>query len=159
MRYLIPLVFVLPLLLGVAGVLFTLNKLEKMEQIRGWKPGETVRKEVIRQKHKDPNDGTCWVAFTDESIHRAGPHRINLQPEAWNRLQVGDPIDIVYLPGNPSPYTRDGIFANDGNFEFDRALLVVEIGMIVLSVVGAIVSIGVLILLCVFQRKENVTTA
>ena len=50
MRYLLLLIFVPPLLLGLLGAFFTTNKLEQMEQIRGWKPGATVKTGVVRQK-------------------------------------------------------------------------------------------------------------
>src|SRR5438105_2076024 len=124
--YLIPFVFVPPLLLGLVGVIFTLMKLDKMEQIRGLKPGAVIKREVIRQKYEHPESGTCWVAFTDENIRRGGPHRMHLETEKWDRLKIGDEIEVVYVPGDPTPYTRDGIFANDSNFAFDRGLVAFE---------------------------------
>jgi hypothetical protein len=137
LKYLLLLLFIPPLLLGVAGLHFTLRKLDRMEQIRGWKPGAVVRSEVVRQMAGDPEDGAYWVAFTDKSVRLPGNHRMNLPPEQWGRLRVGDPVEVVYVPGDPSPYTRDGIYASDGNFAFDRGLLVVEGGMVGVSVIGA----------------------
>jgi hypothetical protein len=156
MRYLILLIFIPPLLLGLLGTLFTSNKLDRMRQIRGWKPGATVQMKVVTQKYEDPENDACWIGFTNESIQRPGPHRVNLEPAVWDQLEIGNPIELIYLPGDPWPYTRNGIYASDGNFTFDYALLFVEIAMIVLSLLGAI---GVLILLHVFRGKRKAATS
>ena len=71
---------------------------------------------------------------------------MNLQRETWKNLQIGDPVESVYLPGSSQPYRRDGIFASDGNFAFDRGLLAVEIAMVIVSLLGAIVTLGVMLL-------------
>src|SRR4051812_12850521 len=101
MKYLVLLVFVPPLVLGIAGLRFTLHKLHRMEQIRGWKPGATVRTEFVRQKFGDAENDAYWIALSDESIRRPGPHRMNLEREDWERLQLGAPLEVVYLPGDP----------------------------------------------------------
>ena len=146
MKHIILFVLVFFLILGVAGVLMTTIKIEKIEQIRGWKPGAVAEMEVVRQKFEDPQNETCWIALTNESIRRPGPHRTNLQPEIWDRLRIGDPIEIVRLPGDSTPYTRDGIFASDGNYALDHIFLVVEYAVIVVSIVGAVAVLGVLAL-------------
>jgi hypothetical protein len=154
-KYLVLLVFVAPFFLGLAGMRFTLNKLDRMEQIRGWKPGATVQTEVVRQKFQDPQNNAYWIAFSDESIRRPGPHRMNVEPEVWERLQLGDALEVVYLPDDSHPYTRDGIYASDGNFAFDRALLVIEGAMIVGSILGAVITGGVLLLGSRRRQKVN----
>jgi hypothetical protein len=158
MRYLIPLLLALlcvpPLLLGIVGMIFTYKKLEKMEQIHGWKPGAIVKVETIHQKFEDPHSGVCWIAFSDENIRRGGPHRMNLQPDVWQRYAVGEHIEIVYVPGDPTPYARDGIFASDGNFAFDRGIVMVEAAMIVLSVLGIVVSLGILVVMRLLAPRK-----
>src|SRR5260221_140249 len=131
MRSFTPLIVVATALLGAGGLLFTLNKLEKMEQIRGWKPGGTVRTQVIHEKFVGPRQRACGVYLIDEDTGRRGPFPVYLEPEAWEHLRIGDPIEVVYLPGNSQPYARDGVYASDGNFAFDRALVVVEIATVV----------------------------
>jgi hypothetical protein len=136
-KYLFLLLFIPPILLGVVGLRFTLRKLDRMEQIRGWKPGATVRNEVVLQKASDPEKGVYWVAFTDENIRVPGHHRMNLPREQWEKLQLGEPLEVVYVPDDLSPHTRDGIYASDANFAFDRGLLMVEGAMVGVSVIGA----------------------
>lgn len=153
MRYFLLLIFVPPALLGTAGALFTYNKLERMEQIRGWKPGAEVRMETVRQKYENPDSGTCWVAFTDENIRRVGPHRMNMEREPWSSLNIGDVVEVVYLPGDPERYSRDGIYANDGNFAFDWGLLVIEVSMVVVSALGALATLGAFLFLPRFRKR------
>jgi hypothetical protein len=155
MRYLILLIFLPPICLGILGLVGTSRKLERMKQIRGWEPGATVVPKVIRAKWEDPQSGACWITITDESIHKGGPHRLNLPPEMWDEYAEGDTIEIVYLPDDPTPYQRDGIYASDGNFAFDRGLLVVEGSMIGVSVLGAFVTAVALFLLGLWLRRRQ----
>jgi hypothetical protein len=155
MRYLLLLIFLPPICLGVLGLVFTSRKLERMKQIRGSEPGATVVAEVVHAKWEDPQSEVCWITITDESIRKGGPHRMNLPPEMWDDYEVGDTIEIVYLPGDPTPYQRDGIYANDGNFAFDRGLLVVEGGMIAVSVVAACVAAVALYLWGRWRRSKQ----
>jgi len=56
-------------------------------------------------------------------------HRINLTVEKWARLKAGDKIEIISLPGDPDPYTRDDIFVSSGNCVTDLVFLGVELGV------------------------------
>jgi len=136
MQYRHPLIFLPLLLLGVAGFFFTTAKLLKMQQIRGLKPGATVEKYIVRDKKVHGSRGSHWILFEDGSIEQPGDHRLNLPPEVWNRYKIGDEIEIVYVPNDSTPYHREGIFAEDGNFMFDRFLQLIEIAMIVVAVLG-----------------------
>jgi hypothetical protein len=136
-RYLLLLIFIPPFLLGLAGVLFTSNKLDRMRQIRGWKPGATIRTQLVHDRWVDNARAAYWISLTDEDIRVPGDHRLNLPPQVWNRYQAGDPIEVVYLPGDLSPYHREDIYAEDGNFVFDTGLLLVEGCFMLVSVFGA----------------------
>ncbi len=120
--------------LGLAmGV--TIPKLYKMSQIRGWVSGAKVTQKAITQKwHQTPAEhpegrDVYWIAWTAEKIRSVGNHRMNVPPELWNRLNVGDQIEGIRLHGDPRLYLREGIFASDGNFAVDVILLIVEIGV------------------------------
>lgn len=136
MRYLALLPFIPLFVLGALGASFTSNKLDKMRQIRGWKPGAEVRSQTVHDKWSDHHTGG-WVALSERSVRTPGDHRLYLPTEVWNRYQIGDPIDVVYLAGDSSPYHREDIYADDGNFIFDNALLLFEGGLILLSFLGA----------------------
>ncbi len=134
-------VIILVVSLGLAfGV--TAPKLYKMSQIRGWVPGATSRQETITQKwhqtsaeHPRGRD-TYWIAWSDVEIRTVGDHRLNVEGDMWDGFEVGDQIDVVRLPGDRWPYTRDGIFASAGNIAFDCILLLAEIGVAVTMVIG-----------------------
>lgn len=145
MKYLILLVFIPPLLLGCIGVPFTWQKLEGMKQIRGWKPGATIKTCTVTDKLV-VGQYTHWLSWDNGDIRVPGDHRINLPENVANRYEVGSDVDIVYLPNDSSPYHRDGIYADDGNFAFDYVLLTIEVGMIVVSVIGAAIA-------CLFLRR------
>lgn len=126
---------VLPIILGAAGVRFTLRKLDKMEQLRGFKSAEDPRVLTVLEKWEEP--GACWLRWSDgASIEMPGAHRIFLPQGSCFRHQVGDQIDVLFFAGDDEPYAiEDTIFASDGNFAFDRQLLGIEAAiMIVLPI-------------------------
>ena len=134
-------VFILVIALGMAfGV--TIPKLYKMCQIKGWLPGANATNEIITQKwnqtpaeHPSGRD-TYWIAWTDDDIRKVGEHRVNVPPEHWNHLNLGDQIEVVRLSGDGWAYLRDDIFVSVGNFAFDGILLVAEIGVAFAMLVG-----------------------
>src|SRR4029453_9853595 len=136
MRYLALIVFIPPLILGALGVSYTSGKLHKMRQIRGWKPGAEVRIHTVHDKWSDHHTGG-WVAFSEKSVRTPGDHRLYLPTEVWKRYEIGDPIEVVFISGDPSPYHREDIYADDGNFIFDNVLLLFESGLILFSCLGA----------------------
>ena len=136
MRYLILLIFLPPVLLGCLGGTFTLQKLDGMRQIRGFKAGAAVEKHVVRDKWPQP-PRTYWISWTDRSIRTRGNHRLNLPQDIWDRYDVGDEIEIRFLPDRGTPFHRDGIYASDENFAFDYGLLMVEFGVLAFGVIGA----------------------
>jgi hypothetical protein len=118
------------LLLAVTGW-----KLRTMAMIRGWVPGaEEVRKGVT-DRWLDPGSGRLgpafWIAWDGGSARVRGPHRLNLEEEAWNRIAVGDTIPVVFVHGEP--YLRDSIFDSLGNFAFDLVLLAAEAALCVVA--------------------------
>ena len=129
--------------LGMAfGV--TIPKLYKMCQIKGWLPGAPATQETITQKwnetpaeHPRGRD-TYWIAWSDDDIRKVGDHRVNVPPDYWNNIDVGDQIDVVRLSGDRWPYLRDGIFVSAGNFVFDGILLATEIGVAIAMIIGLI---------------------
>lgn len=139
MRYLPLLIFIPLLILGLSGASFTANKLHKMRQIRGWEPGAEIQSHTVRDKWKNHATGG-WIALSEQSVRAPGDHRLYLPTGVWNRYQVGDSIEVVYLPGDPCPYHREDIHADDGNFVFDTALLTFECGLVLAAVVGAVFS-------------------
>ncbi len=127
---LLALVVALLLAFGITG-----PKLYKMCQIRGWVPGAVTAVRTVMQKwhqtaDEDPEDrDTYWIAITDQDVHKVGPHRLNVFAETWEALSVGDPVEIITVPGDPAPHLRDGIFASDSSFAFDLVLLTGELGV------------------------------
>lgn len=81
-----------------------------------------------------------------------------MEAEKWDHLNIGDEIEVVYLPGDPTPYTRDGIFASDGNFAFDRGLVAVEIALIVFSLLAAMGSLVTLLVLDINRARKTEST-
>lgn len=122
------------MLIGVFGVMvtITLPKLYKMAQIKGLLPGAVAVQRVIVEKwHQTPAEhhkgrNVYWIAIAPGDIRQRGSHRLNVVPEHWNRLNQGDTIELLSIPGDPDFYLRDGIFASWGNFVFDFVLIGVE---------------------------------
>ncbi len=142
-RYQVLFVFIALLLLGSFGATFTWNKLETMKEIRGFKPGAAIRTFVVRDKWLQPPN-SYWISWTDQAIHVPGSHRLSLPESAWNEYEIGDEIEVVFVPADNKPYYRDGIFANDGNFALDYGLLAFEVGMIVVGLIGTLWATGML---------------
>lgn len=144
MRYLWLLVFVPLLLMGLGGMALSWNSLHRMKQLRGWEPGATVTTATVRDKAQDTRYQRHWVSLSDQSARTYGTHRVELSPERFAQYEVGDPIEVVYLPGDPEPYPRNDILDSDGNFAFRYFLLAAAGGLAFLSVVGAVVAVPIL---------------
>jgi hypothetical protein len=120
--------------MAVAGFI-TFPKLYRMCQVKGWIPGGVVRIETITDVwHQTPDEHpkgnhAYWVSWGSRSIRVVGHHRMNLEKEHWARFRVGDQVQLVDIPGDPHPHTRDGIFVSSGNFGFDIVLLLVELAV------------------------------
>ncbi|MBI5042870.1 MAG: hypothetical protein HZC10_03370 [Nitrospirae bacterium] len=127
-------VAVLILILFIYLAILTTSKLYRMCIIKGWIDGEMViRTYTITQKWHEryaTDYGTghmYWISWTGQNIKENGVHRVSMQYEKWVYLQINDPIEIIYIVNNPSPYSRDGMFVSDGNFIFDIVLLSLEL--------------------------------
>jgi hypothetical protein len=122
--------------LAVVGLFVTLPKLQAMAQIRGWLPGAEARTVVITDKwhqtaaeHHEGRE-VYWIAWGGEEIRKVGHHRLNLLPEDWAALDVGQQLELVLLPGDPTPHLRNSIFDSAGNFAIDLLLLGVELTLV-----------------------------
>lgn len=128
---LLPIIVVL-LISGFLFV-FTGQKLYKMAMIRGFIPGAKVEKRIITQKwnqyvrQRKLSRNAYWISWTDKSIEEVGNHRVNIHYDDWQKLSVGDSIDLVFIPGDNRPFTKNDIFADNGNFIFDSILLIIEL--------------------------------
>jgi hypothetical protein len=117
----------------VFGII-TVSKLYTMYQITGWVGGASIVTYQVRQKWNEFSwnstteemEHIYWVSWTDQDIREPGPHRTTLLPEKWATLNLGDPIEITYVPRDPKPYVRNDIFDSNDNFRFDYMLLLAE---------------------------------
>lgn len=126
-----------PLVLAVLAATllaaFTIHKLVRMSQIRGWLPGATVewhRVTDVWHERRVTRRGTShgyWLAWGAGPVREPGPHRLNLSEQAWSKVRVGDPIEIIRVPFDRTAHTRDGLFAESGQFGVDGFLLSVEL--------------------------------
>ncbi|MBL8915962.1 MAG: hypothetical protein JNM17_35010 [Archangium sp.] len=135
--------------LGAVGLRFTSAKLERMKQVRGFIPADDARKVPVLEKAVI--DGANWVRWNDEAgIDRIGGHRFSLPSDAFQRYQPGDQIEVLFFEDERAPIPRESVFAEDGNFVFDRVLLAIELAMVVLPLL-------VLALVAVFVRRKSST--
>lgn len=139
-------------LVGIALLLWLISitgsKLFKMAQIRGFLDGpapvvKTITGKTISGGHTRNAYVLSWDGADPEV---SGPNRINLPQEPGESLQPGDPIDILYFPGDPMPHHRLGFYANNGNFGFDSFLL--------LAWIAALVKIAAPVLRPFIHRRE-----
>jgi hypothetical protein len=116
-------------LIGIAGFVwltcFTGAKLIKMAQIRGFISGPTPESKVVTAKATEPSTyaDVYWIAWNGADIRVPSRNRTNLSKDVWETYTLGDQIEILYFPGDSSPYHRPDIFADNGNFAIDAVLL------------------------------------
>ncbi|MCZ7652254.1 MAG: hypothetical protein M5U13_14245 [Thermoanaerobaculia bacterium] len=128
-------VFVVMVIAFGFALTVTVPKLVKMAKVRGMLPGGEVESLRVAEKwHQTPDEhpagrDALWVRFGPGEIRTPGPHRINLPASRWAELEVGDPIEIVWVGSDPKPYSRDGIFASAGNFAFDLLFLALQVAV------------------------------
>lgn len=132
-KYFSLLVYVPTMALGMLGVVFTNHKLEQMKMIRGFAPGAIRLDVAVTNTGRDTAGNAYWVAWNDSAAVKLGRQRMNLPRGIWVPLEKGDTIEVTYLPGSRAAYHRNGIYAGDGNFRFDRALRAVEWLLVILS--------------------------
>lgn len=124
-----------------AGI--TVPRLYKASQIKGWLPGATATAETLTQKwHQTPDlhphgSDVYWVAWSEASIQKEGAHRLRVTPERWDELDLGKGIEVIWVPGDRTPYLRDGIFIQR-NLVFDGICLVFMGGLAVVIVVHTV---------------------
>ncbi|HEY9062227.1 MAG TPA: hypothetical protein VIO64_17265 [Pseudobacteroides sp.] len=129
------------LALGVTG-----PKLIKMAQIKGWVTGAEIKVEEITQKWNQTPDihpsgrNTFWISWGNQDISVRGNHRTNVEKEIWDSINIGDKIELVYVPGDTSAYLKDGIFVGPGNFIFDIVLLLGELTTVFIFIIQLIKS-------------------
>lgn len=122
----------------------TVPKLVKMSQIKGWTTGAEVKVEKVTQKWNQTPDihpsnrNTFWISWSNKDIKLVGDHRTNVQKEKWDNINIGDEIELIYVPGDTSAYLRDGIFVEYGNFVFDIVLLLGEITTVIILLIQLI---------------------
>jgi hypothetical protein len=122
-RWALALVISTALVGGVTG-----PKLHKMAQIKGWRPGATVTTRFITKK--GVNQGTrgsnhYWVSWANYDGTISPAHRDYVSPEVWESMEVGDPVEVIHVPGDDAGYLPNGVYVELGNFAFDIALLAV----------------------------------
>lgn len=128
--------FVLALFIGgiCAGLmLITVPKIYAMAQIKGWIPGGIAAHVVITSKWHESADeardgrDVFFIAWNGGDIHMPGPYRTNVFEDQWDRMQIGDSIEIVNVPGDAGSYLRDDIYVSPGNFVVDFVFLLFEV--------------------------------
>jgi hypothetical protein len=130
-RWAVALVASIALGCGVTG-----PKLYKMAQIRGWQPGAKVTTRWITDKgvNQDMRGRQFyWVSWANHNGAPTAADRDNVSPEVWESMKVGDPVEVVRVPGDDGAYLRNGVFVELGNFVFDLVLLAVALGVAVAS--------------------------
>ena len=118
---------VLGLVVCVGLACFTILKLEEMKDIKG---AVAVRERVVRK--------TVEHGKRSDYCYFWSPQKVQTDCEHWNTVQVGDSIEVVTVEGDR--HVRGGeIYASEGNFTFDKVLLVLEIAGALVCVVLLVV--------------------
>jgi hypothetical protein len=72
---------------------------------------------------KDPE--SHWVSWVDRGDGAAwGEQRVKVPPHVWERMKIGDPIELITVAGSRGFHLREGIYAEDSQFAFDIGLLI-----------------------------------
>ncbi|MGL6073484.1 MAG: hypothetical protein ACRC8S_04900 [Fimbriiglobus sp.] len=144
-------------LLALAGSIAightTNEKLHKMQQIKGTRPGGQVVRTSITQKGIDRAQGrrnyedSYWITWAKGGSTSWGD-RERVEPAVWHSMDVGDPIELVRVPGDNGYYLRNGTYVDPGNFLFDYALLAGSIAL-------GVVSVGALLWRLIWPRRPE----
>ncbi len=125
---------------------FTGPKLYKMAQIRGWISGATLQQEIVTDKaqtkslntssnrYEDKYSYSYLIAWSNQPASEPGPDRVNLIFSDWERIAVGDTVNLIRIPNDEKAYLREGIFASNGNFGFDLGLIIAELALAITAV-------------------------
>jgi hypothetical protein len=154
--------------LAALGLAFggTVPKLYTMARIKGWVPGAVVTHEMITQKgiahaRRTREDDVYWLSWSNNTVRDEDARRgskglfyrlvpwadqsggawtlcVRVEPEAWKELEVGDPLEVIRIPGDESAYHRNDAFVDAGQFVIDFPFLAVEITVAIVVLIQII---------------------
>ncbi|MDF1667396.1 MAG: hypothetical protein P1V97_36960 [Planctomycetota bacterium] len=110
------------------AMLLTGLKLWRTAKLRGWVNGRIVSLETISQKGRESLPKELFWFSTDEA-GKEGGERIRVSKERWDKMKVGQRLNIVTVPGEGERYLMNGLFASPAQFLFDLTLLFGEASM------------------------------
>jgi len=111
----------------------------RMAQIKEWVAGAEATPAVVTQKGVDRSEGrrgdedSYWVSWVQGDVRGSWMNRERVPPDVWEKTHVGDPIELIRIPGDRSVYLRNGVFVEPGNFVFDAVLFTAGATVVLVS--------------------------
>lgn len=117
-------------IIALIAVFITIPKLYKMSQIRGIFSGAIVNNYKITNKWISEgrrNRTYYYITWAEDINNIKQGEKENIEKEKWEKLNIGDNVEIVKFQNDESSYIKDGIYDSTGNFIIDFILLSGEI--------------------------------
>ena len=67
------------------------------------------------------------VSWNGQAALGEGRDRVFLQKDAWDKLKIGDTIDVIYLGSSERAYTRASVSVSNGNLLIDLLVVLAEL--------------------------------
>lgn len=109
----------------------TIPRLYVSALIHGWHGGAERAERFITDKWRERSHRglrTYWIEINDLQQQSYG--RIQMEENAWDGMNKGDRVEVVYVPGDPRPHHPRGVEFGPLNVAWDLGLLVAEIAAI-----------------------------
>lgn len=123
---------------AIVTLAYTGPTVVRLLQIRGWVPGGVKETVTLTQKWLEPGGKEAssplqhyWVAWTAQDIREPGHHRLELPASVWDRLEVGAPVEITRVAGEPAPHSPLGLTATDEAIGLHAIFLTAELVFLV----------------------------
>jgi len=106
----------------------TLPRLYVSALIHGWIDGAERAERFITAKWSERSHRghrNYWIEINDFQEQSFG--RILMEEDAWDAMNKGDRVEVVYLPNHPQPFHRQGSGFSRNHVVWDLGLLLSEV--------------------------------
>lgn len=73
------------------------------------------------------------MSWANDDGKKAWDFRDTVSLEVWESLEVGDPVEVITVPGEDGGHLRNGVYVDPNNFAFDIVLLAICVCVVVAS--------------------------
>ena len=106
----------------------TFQKINKMNILLGNNPGRQTSAQTLTRKWRDVYQSKNRSREVPLLCFQSGGEIcVDVSESVWNNIKEGESFTVVSAPGDGEFFHTSSVYMDNGNFDFDYGLLVIEI--------------------------------